>query len=488
MKTIKAYQKVLALILFCFLTGLNPANTQDPAQLKFNESQTFKIAQFTDIHWDNNSKNCLKTIKTIQHVLETEEPDLAILTGDIVTTIPAVEGWMAVSEPFVKAGIPWTVTLGNHDAEPGISRDEIFELLGPLPFFVGRKGPELTGCGNYTINIKSSDGKKLLAIIYCFDSNSYSINKKHSDYDWIHFDQIDWYRNASRNATASNNNKPVPSLAFFHIPLPEFNQIAGKETTKGIQNEGVTSPQVNSGLFTSMLEMKDIMGVFVGHNHDNNYIGIHKDIALAFGQVTGADAYGDFERGSRIIQIKAGEYAFDSWIRTNKGIEFNYNYPSGLLYDDSNVEYSPSVNVGELIQGVAFNYFEGNFGSTKDIEGSKIIKSGILDNVSLKPADAVDYYAFEYNAFLKISKKGVYRFYTWSDDGSVLFIDDKAVIDNDGSHGARRKDGSIALEEGYHKFRLVYFESYMGSELEVGISGLNIRESRIPDDMLYLKK
>jgi len=487
MKTTKVYQQALLLLLLCLFAGL-PANAQDPVDLKFNENKTFKIAQFTDIHWDNNSKNCPETIETIEYVLETEEPDLAILTGDIVTTIPAVEGWKAVSEPFVKAGIPWTVTLGNHDAEPSISRDEIFELLQTIPFFIGKKGPELSGCGNYTINIKSPDGKKTLAIIYCFDSNSYSINKKISDYDWIHFDQIDWYRNASKKATALNNNRPLPSLAFFHIPLPEFNQIVGKETTKGIQDEGVASPKINSGLFTSMLEMKDIMGVFVGHDHANNYIGIHKDIALAFGQVTGADAYGNFDRGSRIIQMKEGEYAFDSWIRTKNGVEFNYNYPSGLLYDDSNVEYSPSSLVGELTQGVAFNYFEGEFSSTKEIEGSKIIKSGILDNISLKPADVKDYYSFEFNAFMKISKKGVYRFYTYSDDGSVLYIDDKLVVDNEGSHSARREDGSIALEEGYHKFRLVYFESYMGNELEVGISGLSIRESQIPDDMLFIAK
>ena len=79
-------------------------------------------------------------------------------------------------------------------------------------------------------------------------------------------------------------------------------------------------------------------------------------------------------------------------------------------------------------------------------------------------------------------------FYTYSDDGSVLFIDDKLVVDNEGSHSARREDGSIALEEGYHKFRLVYFESYMGNELEVGISGLSFRESKIPDDMLFIAK
>lgn len=488
MKIKKLAQQHFILFSLCLFAVSFSGIAQKSVQLKFRNDKTFKIAQFTDIHWENNSENCPKTIETIELVLKVEKPDLAILTGDIVTDIPAVEGWKSVTAPFIKAQIPWAVTLGNHDAEPGISRDEIFELLQTLPYFVGIKGAELTGCGNYSLLIQSSENNNTAAVIYCFDSNSYSINKKISDYDWIHYDQIGWYRNESKKTTALNQNIPLPSLAFFHIPIPEYNEVVGKETTMGDKLEGVASAEINSGIFASFLEMKDVMGVFVGHDHNNNYIGIHKDIALAFGQVTGADAYGDFDRGSRIIELKEGDYSFDTWIRTIKGEAFKYNYPAGLLYDDSAEEYSPSLEISGLTQGIAYNYFEGEFNSTEEIAGSTIVKSGILNNISLSPAKVNDYFAFEFNAFLKINKKGVYRFYNYSDDGSRLFIDGKLVVDNDGSHSARRKDGNIALEEGFHTIKVIYFESYMGNELEVGISGLNIRETVIPDNMLYIKK
>ena len=388
---------LLSFILFslCLLITSHAGMAQNSFQLKFNKEKTFKIAQFTDIHWENNSTNSPKTIETIEFILRNEKPDLAILTGDIVTDVPAIEGWKSVSAPLVKAKIPWAVTLGNHDAESGISRDEIFELLQTIPYFIGSKGPNLTGCGNYSLQIESSENKNTAAVIYCFDSNSYSINKKISDYDWIHYDQVGWYRNESQKATALNQNTPLPSLAFFHIPLPEFNEVVGKETTLGDKFEGVASADINSGVFASFLEMKDIMGVFVGHDHNNNYIGIHKDIALAFGQVTGADAYGDLDRGSRIIELKEGEYRFDTWIHTVKGEAFKYNYPSGLLYDYTNVEYSPAIAISGLTQGVAYNYFEGEFSSTKEIAGSTAVESGILKNISLEPAKVNDYFAFE---------------------------------------------------------------------------------------------
>jgi len=98
-----------------------------------------------------------------------------------------------------------------------------------------------------------------------------------------------------------------------------------------------------------------------------------------------------------------------------------------------------------------------------------------------------DSFAFEFHAWLKIPKKGVYRFYTYSDDGSQLLIDGKEVVNNDGSHGAKRADGKIALEEGFHEFRLRYFEDYMGNELEVGFSSISIRECKIPDSYLFTK-
>jgi hypothetical protein len=314
---------------------------QNRSEFKFRENNTFKIAQFTDIHWDNTSRNCSRTDSTIRMVLETEKPDLVVLTGDIVTAAPAREGWLAVSKIFIDKKVPWAVTLGNHDGEPEITRDEIFDLLSPMPYFAGSKGPELYGCGNYSIPVKSPDGKSVAAVIYCMDSNDYPKYKKEGDYDWIHFDQIEWYRNTGDKYTKANNGSPVPSVMFFHIPLVEFRNIVGKVTTTGIKNEDISSPDINSGLLASMVEKKDVMGVFVGHAHDNDYIGIEHDIALSFGQVTGADAYGTLERGSRIIVLHESEFSFDTWIRTKSGVSFKYNYPAGLPTKDTSIEYLP---------------------------------------------------------------------------------------------------------------------------------------------------
>ena len=299
---------------------------QPKIQLEFRKDKTFKIAQFTDLHFNIGSVKSALTIETIQNVLETEKPELAILTGDVVTAAPAKEGWLALAKVFGDAKTPWAVTLGNHDGEPGITRDQVFELLMTLPYFVGSKGPELSGCGNYALPIKASDGKATASVIYCIDSNDYPKDRKISNYDWIRFDQVAWYRNTSEQFKASNNGLPVPSLAFFHIPLIEYRDMAAKGNLVGENKEAVSTSDLNSGLFASMVEKMDIMGVFVGHSHNDNYIGVEHNIALAFGEVTGADGYGQLERGSRIIELHESKFSFDTWIRIKAGTQFKFNY------------------------------------------------------------------------------------------------------------------------------------------------------------------
>ena len=109
-----------------------------------------------------------------------------------------------------------------------------------------------------------------------------------------------------------------------------------------------------------------------------------------------------------------------------------------------------------------------------------------MKNFSIKEASVTDHFAYEFRTLMNVPEKGIYRFYTFSDDGSALYVDGQLVVDNDGGHSGRRAEGKVALEKGLHELRLLYFEDYMGQELEVGYSGKNIPETLLPDDVLFL--
>ncbi|HTN69450.1 MAG TPA: PA14 domain-containing protein [Dysgonamonadaceae bacterium] len=489
MNRFKRYPLFASFFLVLFIVGCNTITNEvlsgKDLSLSFNDNKTFKIAQFTDIHWKNeNKEECAKTEALIRHVLATEQPDLAVLTGDIVNH-PAEDGWKSVMSFFTDAGVKFAVTMGNHDHESDWSNSQIFDYLETLPGFVGEKGPEdISGVGNYIISLNSAKTDSTAALLYFFDSNAYCEDKSLSDYDWIKHDQIVWYREQSQQYTSMNGNEPYPALAFFHIPLPEYSEVLGQATTLGESDERICSPYINTGMFASMIEMKDVMGTFVGHDHNNNYIGIYGGIALAYGQSSGYGGYGEM-KGSRIIELHEGKHEFNTWVRTEEGISLEYNFPFGYSFTTDNEVYLPAKKVENAEKGIQYNYYEGDFVSVSELSSAKVIKSGIVDDFTLEVADSKTHFGLEFNGLIKIPLSAKYRFFAFSDDGSQLYINDELVVDNDGKHGALKQDALIALEEGYHDFKVLYFQHTGGSKLEIRYSSLDFMETLLPESILF---
>ena len=72
---------------------------------------------------------------------------------------------------------------------------------------------------------------------------------------------------------------------------------------------------------------------------------------------------------------------------------------------------------------------------------------------------AMDHYVMRWRGQIAIPQKGIYTFKTVSDDGSMLYIDSKLVVDNDGLHGARAKKGNTEpLSAGKHDITVTFCE------------------------------
>lgn len=326
--------KQLVISILFLLGGLVSINAQQ-SSLKFNKDGKFKIVQFTDVHYIHNNPKSAISIERINEVLDAEKPDLVLFTGDVIYGKPAEEGMRTVLNLAAKRKIPFGVTFGNHDNEQGLSRTQLFDIIKTIPYNLTDSVAGVSGASNYILPIKSSDGSKDATILYCMDSHSYSQIKGIGGYDYIKFDQIQWYRENSAKYTKQNGGTPIPSLAFFHIALPEYNQAASDETAilVGTRKERACAPQLNSGLFTSMKEMGDIQGVFVGHDHDDDYAVYWKGILLAYGRYTGGDTvYNNLSNGARVIEMTEGENGFTTWIRLKDNEIINkVNYPSDFI-------------------------------------------------------------------------------------------------------------------------------------------------------------
>lgn len=313
-------KKILTLLCAVALWGVSQAQTP---VLKFNREGKLKIAQFTDVHLDlgtdTRRAEAEKTLAQMRYILDAERPDVVIFTGDVVTGRPAAEAWKRVLAPVAERKLPFCVVLGNHDAEQDLTREQIAAIVTSYPQSLNTLGAN-GELADVVLEVTGANGTA--ALLYCMDSHDYSPIKELDGYAWFTHEQVDWFRTRSAAYTAANGGKPLPALAFFHIALPEY--VAAwrnpSNTHIGRAAEDECPGELNTGMFAAMRESGDVMGLFVGHDHDIDYIVAEKGIALGYGRFSGDNTtYNNLRPGVRLLVLPEGERSFESWIHERDG-------------------------------------------------------------------------------------------------------------------------------------------------------------------------
>lgn len=273
------------------------------------DDEEFRILQLTDIHLGGSFmtyKKDLKALQAVYDLIAATNPDLVVVTGDFVFPLGfesfSFNNYTPVMQfaSFMRnIGIPWALTYGNHDTEfiATHTEEELDNMLGEFCYektgtlLYSSVHPDISGRSNQMILIQNADGQANQAL-FLIDSNSYASGKI-NDYDFIHDDQVDWYRQ-SVEQLSEQYGKTISSLLFTHIPLQEFKtaydlyQKDSEEVTYyfgkiGEANEAICCSQYSSKLFDTMVDLNSTKGVFVGHDHYNNISLEYKGIRLTYG-------------------------------------------------------------------------------------------------------------------------------------------------------------------------------------------------------------
>jgi hypothetical protein len=308
---------------------LERLTVSDDVVLRAGADGTFTIVQFADTQDDHEIDP--RTVRLMEAVLDDQRPGLVILTGDNIRSGPRNrdEVWKAIHnivDPLEARGIRWLVTFGNHDEdhvpETGMDEKAMLEAYMSFPNNINRPSPPgVHGTGNMQVLIYDSRGEIPFANVWALDSGRYAeeeIGGQSLDadglpgWDMIRHSQISWYYQTS-GALERRFRTPIPSLMFFHIPLWEFRWMWENRERHGVvgeKHESVSSGPFNSGLFAALLERGDVMGVFVGHDHVNDYAGDYFGIRLGYSANTGFGTYGlegddrDRMRGARVFVLR----------------------------------------------------------------------------------------------------------------------------------------------------------------------------------------
>ena len=284
----------------------------------------FSVLQITDVHILNDEKKDAKAFKTISAMVQKTQPDMIVVTGDVTSEKENFTAFKTFGGFMESLNIPWAFVFGNHegldikyeegeylDPEKIADKETLSAYLESLPNCIYERGDEtVDGMGNYYYNVADESGRVITTLIM-MDSNSY--DEQNDGYDHFHENQIEWYENTVKSIARQVNgdeSKPVPSLAFFHIPMHEYmtayNEAKGTENRLWgyrFPNEDGT-PAVDDRMFETMVRLGSTKGCFAGHDHMNNFSVVKDGIRLTYGLSCDHNIYMVPLRGGVLINIK----------------------------------------------------------------------------------------------------------------------------------------------------------------------------------------
>ena len=187
--------------------------------------------------------------------------------------------------------------------------------------------------------MSSKDDEKTVFNLWMFDSQEYNEENDLGGYGCVQKDQIEWYVKTEKALAEENGGKPVPSLAFQHIIIPEIWDVllkTGEADDKGniistaddyvkecsvVKNNTVYTlpeeyrgedvflsetpcpPEYSNGQVQAMIENGNVLGITSGHDHKNSFVIPYEGVDIIQTPTVGFGSYGDDNRGARLITL-----------------------------------------------------------------------------------------------------------------------------------------------------------------------------------------
>ena len=233
--------------------------------------------------------------------------DLIAITGDLLTGEKYFGDLLVLyaMQFFDGFQIPLLYVFGNHDPEGGMGRDEIYDIFSA-------SGWGMLGCHkiansqrkyDFKIEILLPDDQTPKWEIYNFDSGSEKGNKS------IKLPQLDWYEKHSAKSM-EEHQKTISSIAFFHIPLKDYQDMWNDPAIKkfGESKEKVYFEEDDGSVYQTFLKVGNIKACFCGHDHYNNFWGVHHGgILLGYGYISGEATKYAWPTGGKLITLPLGD-------------------------------------------------------------------------------------------------------------------------------------------------------------------------------------
>ena len=250
--------------------------------------------------------------------------------------------------------------------------------------------------------------------------------------------------------------KSADELSFFNL-YPTGNCIAGYLFIGnpflyiGGQSAQAQPPSVSVSTPTNGAILAALTPVTVTANASDSNGSVVKVEFFLDGVKIGEDADPAGGWTCTLNSIPAGDHSLTARATDNDG---ETTLSSGIGISVGRAPENPTGTV----PGIRYYYYTGAWPSLPNFGALVPVKMGIVAMPDISVRNSDTNFGFVFTGYVEAPSDGIYTFYTTSDDGSRLYIGDTMVVDNDGSHGAQERSGSIRLGAGKHAIKMTYYQ------------------------------
>lgn len=149
------------------------------------------------------------------------------------------------------------------------------------------------------------------------------------------------------------------------------------------------------------------------------------------------------------------------------------------------------ITTKEADPGLIYNIYDGEWNNLPDFTILTPTSTGVISTFDISERQGTDRYGYVFEGFIDIGTSGTYTFYTTSDDGSDLYIENTKVVANDYLQGMTRRSGDYVFSNpGKYAIKVEFFERTGGDGLIVEYEGADTGNSTIdiPSSVLFQNK
>ncbi len=144
-----------------------------------------------------------------------------------------------------------------------------------------------------------------------------------------------------------------------------------------------------------------------------------------------------------------------------------------------------AIEADSLTPGLLCKLYTGDFRSTFNLPSSPPDTAFIARTIALQGWMPAELFGLGYSGYIEVPSDGIYSFFTTSDDGILLSIDNETVIDGNLRHHGITNQGCCALKKGLHHLQVRYFQTSYRKSMEVYFSSSETEKRLIPAEILF---